>query len=163
MNMLPYARFQPAALREVRPAGWLQDFLERQAKGLTGNVAVSGYPYGYKFWGSQGRQYQRLLRCLVAVRTDGLLDRRGLEMRLSGGRHGAVPAGAGRGGFCRSSTPPRMALSGRTACATKTAGRTPSSSAPCWRNTKSAATRATSTRSSATTGRRPTRWVGTAM
>lgn len=39
-------------LREVRPAGWLQDFLERQAKGLTGNVAVSGYPYGYKFWGT---------------------------------------------------------------------------------------------------------------
>ncbi|MBI5294622.1 MAG: glycoside hydrolase family 127 protein [Chloroflexi bacterium] len=40
-------------LREIRPAGWLQNFLERQADGLTGNVAVSGYPYGYKFWGTQ--------------------------------------------------------------------------------------------------------------
>jgi hypothetical protein len=40
-------------LREIRPAGWLQNFLERQADGLTGNVAVSGYPYGYKFWGTK--------------------------------------------------------------------------------------------------------------
>ena len=53
MNMLPFAHFQPVPLREVRPAGWLQDFLERQTNGLTGNIAVSGYPYGYKFWGSQ--------------------------------------------------------------------------------------------------------------
>jgi uncharacterized protein len=50
--MLPFAHFQPVPLREVRPAGWLQEFLERQSSGLTGNVAVSGYPYGYKFWGS---------------------------------------------------------------------------------------------------------------
>ncbi len=40
------------SLREIHPSGWLQDFLERQAIGLTGNVAVSGYPFGYKFWGS---------------------------------------------------------------------------------------------------------------
>ncbi|MFT3891496.1 MAG: glycoside hydrolase family 127 protein [Anaerolineales bacterium] len=40
-------------LRDIRPSGWLQDFLERQASGLTGNVAVSGYPYGYKFWGTK--------------------------------------------------------------------------------------------------------------
>jgi hypothetical protein len=53
MKILPYASFQPLPLREVRPAGWLQDFLERQSNGLTGNVEVSGYPYGYKFWGSQ--------------------------------------------------------------------------------------------------------------
>ena len=53
MNLLPYSKFQPARLREVRPAGWLKDFLDRQASGLTGNVEVSGYPYGYKFWGSQ--------------------------------------------------------------------------------------------------------------
>lgn len=52
MFMLPFARLQPAPLRQVRPAGWLQEFLERQSRGLTGNVAVSGYPYGYKFWGS---------------------------------------------------------------------------------------------------------------
>lgn len=53
MKMLPFSCYQPLPLRGVRPAGWLQDFLERQASGLTGNVAVSGYPYGYKFWGSQ--------------------------------------------------------------------------------------------------------------
>ena len=53
MNRLPFAHFQAVPLREVRPTGWLQDFLERQVEGLTGNVAVSGYPYGYKFWGSQ--------------------------------------------------------------------------------------------------------------
>lgn len=53
MNMLPFARFQPAPLRAVRPAGWLRDLLERQSKGLAGNVGVSGYPYGYKFWGSK--------------------------------------------------------------------------------------------------------------
>ncbi len=41
------------ALRSIRPAGWLKNFLERQSSGLTGNVAVSGYPYGYKFWGTQ--------------------------------------------------------------------------------------------------------------
>jgi len=52
MRMLPHARFQPAPLRDVRPDGWLLDFLHRQARGLTGHVAVSGYPYGYKFWGS---------------------------------------------------------------------------------------------------------------
>ena len=40
-------------LRDIRPAGWLKDFLDRQASGLTGNVAVSGYPYGYKFWGTK--------------------------------------------------------------------------------------------------------------
>jgi hypothetical protein len=51
--MLPFAHFQPLPLAEVRPTGWLQEFLERQSSGLTGNVAVSGYPYGSKFWGSQ--------------------------------------------------------------------------------------------------------------
>jgi len=48
---MPTSQFFP--LREIRPAGWLHDFLERQATGLTGNVAVSGYPYGYKFWGTK--------------------------------------------------------------------------------------------------------------
>jgi len=53
MRPLPHARFEPAPLSQVRPAGWLREFLNRQATGLTGNVAVSGYPYGYKFWGSR--------------------------------------------------------------------------------------------------------------
>ena len=53
MSVHSLSRFHPISLREIRPAGWLQDFLARQAKGLTGNVDVSGYPYGYKFWGTQ--------------------------------------------------------------------------------------------------------------
>ena len=50
---LPFSHFEPEPLRGICPAGWLKDFLDRQASGLTGNVAVSGYPYGTKFWGSQ--------------------------------------------------------------------------------------------------------------
>lgn len=53
MSELPFSKFHAVPLRHVRPTGWLQDFLERQASGLTGNVAVSGYPFGHKFWGSQ--------------------------------------------------------------------------------------------------------------
>ncbi len=53
MSTLPFSRFHTIPLREIRPAGWLQDFLGRQSQGLTGHVAVSGYPFGYKFWGSQ--------------------------------------------------------------------------------------------------------------
>jgi uncharacterized protein len=53
MKSLPYAIFSSLPLREIRPAGWVHEFLQRQATGLTGNVAVSGYPYGYKFWGTR--------------------------------------------------------------------------------------------------------------
>lgn len=53
MSGLPYSRFHTIPLRSVRPSGWLQEFLYRQAEGLTGNVAVSGYPYGHKFWGTK--------------------------------------------------------------------------------------------------------------
>ncbi len=53
MTTSSFIRFQSRPLNEIRPAGWLHDFLERQANGLTGNVAVSGYPYGYKFWGTK--------------------------------------------------------------------------------------------------------------
>ncbi len=52
MNPFAFARFHPLPLSEIRPAGWLHDFLKRQATGLTGNIAVAGYPYGYPFWGS---------------------------------------------------------------------------------------------------------------
>src|SRR5215216_3469893 len=53
MTALPFSHFQTIPLRGIRPAGWLQDFLDRQTKGLTGNIAVSGYPFGYKFWGAK--------------------------------------------------------------------------------------------------------------
>ncbi len=48
-----FSHFQSLPLNGIRPDGWLRDFLARQATGLTGNVALSAYPYGYQFWGSQ--------------------------------------------------------------------------------------------------------------
>lgn len=39
-------------LREIRPAGWIQEFLRTQAAGMTGHPEVHGYPYGQAFWGS---------------------------------------------------------------------------------------------------------------
>lgn len=53
MKSLPFSHIRPVPLRQVRPAGWLKEFLVRQANGLTGNVEVCGYPYGYEFWGSK--------------------------------------------------------------------------------------------------------------
>ena len=41
MNPLAFARFHPVPLRGIRSAGWLHDFLKRQATGLTGNIAVA--------------------------------------------------------------------------------------------------------------------------
>lgn len=52
MQPTSFSRFQPLPLSGIAPDGWLRDFLTRQATGLTGNVALSGYPYGYRFWGS---------------------------------------------------------------------------------------------------------------
>jgi len=52
MNQLRYAQFHSLNLREIRPAGWIREYLERQCDGLTGHVEVSGYPFGMKFWGS---------------------------------------------------------------------------------------------------------------
>lgn len=53
MPSLPYAQFHSLPLRDIRPTGWLHDFLHRQATGLTGHPALHGYPYGNRFWGSQ--------------------------------------------------------------------------------------------------------------
>ncbi len=53
MHRFPFSRFEPMRLKGIRPGGWLQEFLEHQATGLTGNVEVSAYPYGTEFWGSQ--------------------------------------------------------------------------------------------------------------
>ena len=52
MKILPHAAFRSVSLREVRPAGWVSTYLERQCQGLTGHIAASGYPFGLKFWGS---------------------------------------------------------------------------------------------------------------
>ncbi len=47
-----YARLNPVSLREVRPEGWILEYLRRQCAGLTGHPAASGYPFGSRFWGS---------------------------------------------------------------------------------------------------------------
>lgn len=47
---MSHSRFLP--LREVRAAGWLADFLARQAAGLTGHPEASGHPHGQRFWGA---------------------------------------------------------------------------------------------------------------
>ena len=51
MSALPFAVFQPVPLRELRPGGWLTDFLQLQASGLTGHIEASGLPYGHVYWG----------------------------------------------------------------------------------------------------------------
>lgn len=58
MMPLPYAKLHPIPLRDIRPSGWLKDFLHRQVSGLTGHPNVHGYPYGYSFWGSQADDTQ---------------------------------------------------------------------------------------------------------
>lgn len=37
-------------LGAVRPSGWLNDFLNAQAEGLTGHLDKIGYPYNIEFW-----------------------------------------------------------------------------------------------------------------
>lgn len=52
MTPLPYACFSPIPLNQVRPRGWILEFLQRQCAGLTGHPLASGYPFGRPFWGS---------------------------------------------------------------------------------------------------------------
>lgn len=55
MKHLPYARFQSIELREIKPTGWLHEYLTRQCNGLTGHIEASGYPFGQKYWGGKDR------------------------------------------------------------------------------------------------------------
>ncbi len=42
--------WREASLLAIQPAGWLRDSLKRQRKGLTGHLAVAGYPFDTKGW-----------------------------------------------------------------------------------------------------------------
>ncbi|GAA2760723.1 beta-L-arabinofuranosidase domain-containing protein [Actinopolymorpha rutila] len=50
MAALPHARYEPVRLAQVRPRGWLLDFLRRQCAGITGHPQASGYPLDHTFW-----------------------------------------------------------------------------------------------------------------
>lgn len=39
-----YAKFEEVGIRQIKPEGWLGDFLRKQAEGLTGHLEVAGIP-----------------------------------------------------------------------------------------------------------------------
>ena len=84
---LPFALFQDMPLRDVQPTGWVKDFLHRQAKGLSGNVEVSGYPYGYKFWGSKDDDTKgmRAVSQRLLIRAEDDLQGVRLELKRASG------------------------------------------------------------------------------
>ncbi|NUM47582.1 MAG: hypothetical protein HUU38_23005 [Anaerolineales bacterium] len=47
MPPLPHAHYQPLPLRTIRPGGWLHDFLQCQATGLSPETEeIALIPYG---------------------------------------------------------------------------------------------------------------------
>lgn len=55
MAALPHAHYEPVRLAQVRPRGWLLDFLRRQCAGITGHPQASGYPLDHTFWDDPSR------------------------------------------------------------------------------------------------------------
>ena len=55
MTALPHARYEPLRLAQVRPRGWLLEFLRRQCAGITGHPQASGYPLDQTFWEDPSR------------------------------------------------------------------------------------------------------------
>ncbi len=49
-----HAHYRPVALSEVRPSGWILEFLRRQCEGITGHPEASGYPLDHAFWSDPG-------------------------------------------------------------------------------------------------------------
>jgi uncharacterized protein len=52
MSTFAYTRYMPVSLSQIRPAGWMSEFLTRQCSGITGHPQASGYPFDYTFWGN---------------------------------------------------------------------------------------------------------------
>ena len=61
MNALPFSRFQSMPLREIRPAGWLQDFLDRQVNRPDRQRGSLRLSLRLQVLGQPGGRYQRLL------------------------------------------------------------------------------------------------------
>ncbi|MEQ4208671.1 beta-L-arabinofuranosidase domain-containing protein [Actinopolymorpha sp. B9G3] len=55
MAALPYAEYGSVPLSDVRPQGWLLEFLRRQCAGITGHPQASGYPLDRTFWDNPSR------------------------------------------------------------------------------------------------------------
>lgn len=41
----------------IKPTGWLKNYLNNQLTGLTGNMAASGFPFDRTFWGNDNPDY----------------------------------------------------------------------------------------------------------
>jgi uncharacterized protein len=52
MSGFAYAHYLPVSLPQVKPAGWILEFLKRQCAGITGHPQASGYPLDNTFWGN---------------------------------------------------------------------------------------------------------------
>ncbi|MGD0743723.1 MAG: beta-L-arabinofuranosidase domain-containing protein [Verrucomicrobiota bacterium] len=48
-----YDQFREISASDIKPDGWLREFLLRQQSGLTGHYAVQGYPFTINFWGGE--------------------------------------------------------------------------------------------------------------
>lgn len=48
-----YDRFREISPSDIKPDGWLREFLLRQQSGLTGHSAAQGYPFTINFWGGE--------------------------------------------------------------------------------------------------------------
>jgi hypothetical protein len=45
-----YDQFEKLHITQIEPAGWIKEFLQRQKRGLTGNIEVAGYPFNTCLW-----------------------------------------------------------------------------------------------------------------
>jgi len=51
MPAFTHSHYAPILLSQIRPTGWLLEFLKRQCSGITGHPQASGYPLDHTFWG----------------------------------------------------------------------------------------------------------------
>lgn len=45
-----FAKFNKLKITDIKPEGWIKEFLVRQKTGLTGNIEVAGYPFNTCLW-----------------------------------------------------------------------------------------------------------------
>lgn len=52
MSAFTHSHYTPISLSQIRPTGWIMEFLTRQCAGITGHPQASGYPLDHTFWGN---------------------------------------------------------------------------------------------------------------